>query len=114
MLCELAVTCLASASRYAGVQQLLVLHFLDDVKLVAQSGTINWMCMSIATCMSVDKQSGNVMSKASCKYGAKSAYSSACLHIAGLTSEEADFVARLRKAERQGADPRVSKLHNFL
>ncbi len=51
------------------------------------------------------------MSKASCKFGAKSAYSSACLHIAGLKAEEADFVARLRKAERQRADPGVSDFH---
>ncbi len=70
--------------------------------------------MSAAVYMSVDKQLGTVMLQASYKYDANSACSLGCLHIAGLKSEEADFVARLRKAERQRADPRVSLLHIFL
>lgn len=70
--------------------------------------------MSAAMCVSVDKQLGTVMPQASCNYRANSSSSLSCLLIAGLKSEEADFVARLRKAERQRADPRVSKLHMSL
>jgi len=107
-LCEIAFTCPTFASRYAHLQQLIILYFRDDVKLAGQSGMIKWRCMS------VDRQLGTGMLLAGCKYGANRAYSSNCLHLAGLKPEEADFVARLRKAERQRADPRVRFLHIFL
>lgn len=54
-LCGFALTSLTFASRYAHLQQLIVLHFLDDVKLAGQSAMIRWRCTS------VDRQLGRGM-----------------------------------------------------
>ncbi len=48
------------------IHQLIILHILEcNVKLAGQSSLIKWMCMSVAMCMSVDKQLGIVMLQAS-------------------------------------------------